>query len=311
MVNSKFRSCSGVSLVELLVVCIVMLFVSMAIFGMVTVNARMTRKLENKVNAIDTIRKAGDFIGKDVRMARSFGDIYGNMGTGSMAGQLQSKTAGGATGNALQFPDPLTDPLYGTATQPAGWSGPWPITLSRTSLIVQIPTFEPNGFPTAIPAGKGNPAPSIAQDNMETHVYQIVPDSDPDHPNEFVMNLWKFPGADPTGLAASPAVITKDAVVGPITLVKGIIGPIVNGNLTVFQFIDQTNPNSAAVDASTITSANLSNYTGVVVSLEVKKFDSSNAAIVANNRGEYSTIPFRTEVFMRNQVMSTSAANPN
>ena len=305
------RQDSGLSLVELLVVTVIMLLVSVAIFGMLTANAKISRRLENKVSAIESIRKVAEFIGRDVRMARSFGDIYGNMVTsGTMQGKLTSQTAGGAAGNALQFPDPATDPLYGSAGAPAGWTGPWPIALSRTTLIVQVPTFDANGFPTAIPVGLGSPPVGTVQDNMETHVYRVVPDPDTaNHPNEFIMELWKFPGANPANLAANPASINCPPVSGPIILTKGIVGPMRTNNLNIFEFVDSTNPNAGPVDASTINSTNMAAYTGVVLNMEVRNFNAS--ATVVANQGERATIPFKTEVYMRNQIMSTTAANPN
>ena len=287
----------GISLVELLVTTTVMAFVGTAIFGLFTADAGLSRKLANKLDAIDSIRSGIDNISRDVRQARTFGDIYGNT-----SGQRIS-SAGGAN----QFPC-SADPLWGSKPSPAGWTGLWPIAMNATNMIVQIPVFDANGFPLALNTSWYPNTWTAAQDDLDTHVYQIIADPDfVSHPNEFILQLWKFPGVSAANVAAGTKVIP--AAVGPIVLVKGIIGPRDStGNLKVFQLIDSTNPTNPPVDPASINPAQLANYGGVVVNMEVKKFGNTDTAVAqANNI--YEVVPIKTEVFLRNNILSTTSSN--
>ncbi|MBX9685984.1 MAG: hypothetical protein K2X27_04730 [Candidatus Obscuribacterales bacterium] len=299
------RKTDGLSLVELLVVMVIMLFISIAIFAMLTSNAKITRKLENKVDAIETSRGAVERIGKDVRMGRSFGDLYGNASGGYVVG----------TNAALTFPC-ANDPLYSSQAQPAGWTGVWPPSLSTSTLIVQTPAFNANGFPMALSVGTGTPAISAAmgpQDDLSTSIYRLIADPDPvNHPNEYRLEYWNFPAATPASLPA----IVKPAIVGPIILVKGIIGPKLNANSnvpTVFQLVrkkDATHPSDAPVDPATIAGAELALYSGVVVNLEVKKQDASATSVAQSTAVggmQFEVVPIRGEFYLRNNIQSTSA----
>lgn len=71
--NHNFRSKSGVSLVELLVVVLMMGFVSAAAVGMLTSTMSRQVKLQNKCDSLDSASKTMDRIGRIVRMGKRFG----------------------------------------------------------------------------------------------------------------------------------------------------------------------------------------------------------------------------------------------
>lgn len=289
------RSQTGFSLVELLVVTIIMLFVSTAIFGMLISNSGVQRKLENKVDAIDSIRLVADRIGKDVRMGRSFGDIYGVAQNG-----VNNNMILGAAGDNL-FPA-TNDPLWSGAGAPAGWPAgmPWPATLSTQTIIVQIPLFDANGFALGLHAGQGSPPVLAAmdpQDDMETHIYQVVPDQA--RVGEYILQLWIFPGV----AAGAPVTNPPGPVLGPYILAKGIVGPTSgNGTPEIFQLVDKLNANGGPVDPATVAPADQVRYSGLVVNMEVRKYNSSATSAIGNE-----VVPIKFETYLRNNRMTLAA----
>ena len=289
--SPKQRTKQGTSLVELLVVCLVMTIISAGIVGLLTANAAVSRRVSNKVDSVDEARLMLARLGKDMRMGRTIGEVYG-IAQGTYA---------------KQFPA-ASDPMWSSQGMPLGWTGAWPAQLSSSCMIIQIPVFDSydttaGGWPLALPSGYGNPATTTAIDDVETHVYKIVADPDVvNHPNEYLMELWKFPGRDVNGVVGP--------IVGPQIVLKSLVGPTMNGatgldNLCIFQVIDKTQPNSAPFDpgSNAVTSAALANYTGLVVNLDLNNHDANAKNIAGNSR-----LAFKTEVFMRNNILATTTS---
>lgn len=287
-IYSNVRSTKGVTAVEMLIACLIMGIVSSAILGLLLTSMRTSKRLNNKIDAIDAARMAIDKIGRDVRMGRSLGDVYGNMnGFGFIDG---SDT----------FPS-NANPLYGNGQSPPnGW--PWGLssyTCNNQTMVVQIPIFDSLGFPTAIP-GTNPPQP-----NLETHVYRIVPDDN--RPGEWRMEWAKIPGANV--LTNVPNVgdryVPAQRQMMSSVLVKGIIGPMPMGNAIgppqVFQYLDKTRPADPPSN-SIVPSTAAANYSGVVVNLELIRQDDTarTPQIVA----------FKSEVFLRNNALATTVGSP-
>jgi type II secretory pathway pseudopilin PulG len=303
MNRTYLRTARGGSVIELLIAMLVITFVSSGMLALMSTNTKVNVKVQNQVDTINAAKQVLDRIGKDVRMARSLGDLFG-----------ANRTESGLTfvDGTNYFPSP-NNPIYGTGAAPArGWPswatdtcpapGRW--FLGNESLIVQVPIFDRNGFPTMIPQdtfGLGRPA--TPQVNVETHVYRLVDDPDTiNHPNEFFIQYCSFPGMDIPGVydAASAA-----ANAGPTTILKGLVGPMNpgTGRPRIFQFIDKTDWAGRAQD--TVNAAVTGNYTGVVVNLEIRRHGES-----ALSRRHTSSMGLKSEVFMRNNALATTTGQP-
>jgi hypothetical protein len=307
------RSVNGISLVELLVSTVVMSVVAVAMMSIVLVNYRTNAKVMAIQDNVDAVRSIKERIATDVREGRALGDVFGTQITNNATNPPLKYTAG-----SDHFPEATRNPIYGGTVPyvPTGWPTP-PWTLNNTCLVVQIPVLDNHndnagnghvtdgakvGWPTMIPqgwSGNGPPAP-CNQDNVETHVYMIIPD--PNTPGEYQMQVATYGGMAVPGYL--PGVHTK----GPQTLLKGIIGPLdANGNPKVFQFISRISPTGTPDDSIQPDGSHSPEYTGVVVNLEVKRHQFQNA-----NRNGISQTPIgmKLEVFMRNNALATSTGQP-
>src|SRR5262249_4799947 len=152
------RMQSGVTLIEMLASCLIIGFVGAGIAGLVMLNGMSEIKMSNKVDNLNAARNAIERIGKDVRMARNVGDIYGQkvlLGTDPLTGQPMY----GFMGTNI-FPD-TQNPIYSHGSPPQGYPpAPWPSSyqIGPTCLIIQVPVFDSFGFPTSLSSGFGTPA---------------------------------------------------------------------------------------------------------------------------------------------------------
>lgn len=277
--DTTVRSASGFSLVEMLISVIIIGIISAGTAELLFMNSQGSWKLFNKVDSLNAARLVIDRIAMDVRMARNIGDIYG-----------ETVVSGDDTIDvgANYFPAP-NNPLYGGGQTPAGggWPGsPWPsrpYVISNTCLVVQVPVFDANGFPSKITAGTGNPAATTNLDNVDTYVYQIL--SDPTDAGTYKLQVASFPGSGSTRPVLNP----------PRTILRGIIGPMdsTGANPKIFQYLT-----SSGVPQDTVTGTQMSNYTGVIVNFELRRHES----VQTKNR---STIGIKSEVFMRNNTLAT------
>jgi prepilin-type N-terminal cleavage/methylation domain-containing protein len=322
----KIRSSSGFTLTELLIVTGIMSFVAAASLAMMVATMTQGHVMENKIDTVDSVRNSLEKIGREVRMGRSLGDVYGNLIT------VGTDTV--VTGS-LSFPS-NNDVLYGNgAVASAGVSAQggnngggvpfngWPVwvdgtqpttfTCSNTCLIVQTPIFDASGFPIAIPANAGNSTVAFAkqEDNMETHIYRVI--ADPAIAGEYQMQYAVFPGLN--ALNTNPPPSNQ---LGPITICTHIIGPINPAtNLPrTFQYLDKTatttnvapmntlaygTPEDSPTSGGNQTAGQLiSNYSGVIVNLELQ------STAYSNMQQNVKPFAIRSEVFLRNNAQTTT-----
>lgn len=306
----------GSTIIEMLISTLIMSLVSSALLGLLMLNDRAAARVSDKTDCINNARTAIERAGRDIRMARSLGDVYG--------GDLITGGGGMRTQGSNTFPS-ATDPLYGAGqAPPQGWplaSSPaastWPAppwTLSNTCLVAQVPIFyanpnnsmdAANGWPTMIPQGAGNPPTTCPQDNVETHVYRVVPDPDQaGHPGEYQLEMSVIPGY-PVQQAGAPQTLLYNpasVVTQPRVLLKGIVGPLDSstGLPKTFQYLNKIDGTGTPTDS--VQSALVPNFTGVVMNYEIKVHNQMQAAQV---------MAFKTEVFLRNNALATTTGQPS
>jgi len=280
----------GMTLIEMVVSVGIVGIAAAGIVGLVMLNNISSHRLFNKVDNLNQARQIVERIGKDIRMARNVGDVYGATIVLSPGPPQVDGTEGT---NSFPLMAPLgKNPFYGAGQTPAGgWPlAPWPIRpyqLSPRTLLVQIPVFDANGFPTRVAAGNGNPPVASDQDNVDTLVYQVIPDpafvSAPDKPQEYLLQVAGFPG-NPSSL--------KIASNPPQTILKGIIGPIdpASGQPKIFQYLNRYDNTGTPQD--TWVGNDIANVTGVVMNMEIKRYDEGVSGA--------STVGLKSEMYMRN-----------
>ncbi len=327
------RSDRGETMVSLLVATLIMAFVAAAIMGLASLNTVEGNKIWNKVDSIAAARDALDRVGRAVRMARSVGDMYGvvpaalspsvdsRIGTGpstnttavtsdpAFVTQLEQGNVSLASPSFPSIGDPCWGPYASVpATPPTGRSlsdmANNPYTLSSETLVLQVPTFDPTGYPNCIP----DPTAITPIQAVDTYVYEMVPDlNNPGPPQQFKLQVTAFPAP---GFVTPPPVgyvgqcpITNVPVnlrnMQPVTLAAGIIGPRdpATGRLGVFQYVDR----STNVITTTPDPAKLQEYNGIVVNMEILKRENNQKA---------SVMSLRNETFMRNNTSATVIGLP-
>ncbi|MBX9685979.1 MAG: prepilin-type N-terminal cleavage/methylation domain-containing protein [Candidatus Obscuribacterales bacterium] len=302
------RNSKGMSLVELLVATTLMAFVSAADLGMVSVVANDAVKVENKCDNLNTVRNAMDKISRGIRMGRSLGDSFGSF-----------DAAAGANTGSITFPS-NQNPIYPGSSPPSGWpiwadgTQPQSFTLSSSTLIVQRPIFDITagsanfGYPLVIKGTQGNPALGRSTCNVTTDIYRVV--ADPQNAGEYLLQWAQLPGLAMTGYTRQQ--------IGPITLVKGIIGPLPGngggGVPAVFSYllkpgIPTANPGASRTPGDGLTpaldSTNISNFSGVNVNVEVNTHINSGRAGSNNAYIKTSTLAFKQSMYLRNNSLAS------
>lgn len=256
--------------------------ISMMLF--MSVNIKESTHASGVTENVSAANAALSRMGKVVRTASLFGDgtisVSAPTNNSPLSGLVQQATSSVSTA----FPA-STDPYYGTGgsllnnitTWPWGGS---PYTLGQTTLIVQVPTFDSNGFPS-------NPG-TANQQSFDTYIYNVLPDSSRGT-GYYQLQVAIFPGpvnsSIPTGVQAGQ----------PITLLSGIVGPLdSNGNICVFQYINnQTNTSTPNFTSTPLSSQ----YNGVVVNLEVVNTNT-------NTSMQTAITTLRSEMYLRNNILS-------
>ncbi len=308
----------GMSLIEMMAACLVISFVGAAIAGLMMLNGISEIKMSNKVDGLNAARTALERVARDIRMARNVGDMYGQVfkiGTDQNNGPIYG-FAGANDFPSQSGSQNLLYPNY--VTPPSGW--PWggqPYTLSEQTLILQIPVFDSNGFPTALPAGFGSPPLPANEDNLDTIVYNVVPD--PAAPGTYMLQRALFPGwtSPPySGSNPSPPPSTQPNSLiydnnPPQTVLRGIVGPLdPNGSNpgvpACFQYIDKTQPMNPPLTGGTPAvspmpaGADNANLTGVIVQFQVRNTQTGSTAP--------GVVSLKTEVYARNNSLQTVTA---
>ncbi len=273
--------------------------ITAGLVGLVVVNNAQSERLLNKVSSISDVRQAVERIGKNVRMARSVGDLYGlypyptdklvdNHGTGgattdsSILKQNSVNTKalqdGTVTLSASNFPAP-GDPSWGAGQVPSGgwpWPSLYPYSLSQQTLIVQVPVFNLEGYPVM---WSGT---AINLESVDTYVYQVI--ADPSNAGQFLLQVAGFPGYGSSMQISST----------PQTILKGIVGPLDStGRISVFHYVSNTNPSYLYTN---VPDSVVSTISGIVLDLEIlRKTEGPQPA----------TMGFKTEFFMRNNTTAT------
>jgi prepilin-type N-terminal cleavage/methylation domain-containing protein len=296
------RCTGGMSLVEMLITVVIMGIIMAGTSEMVMINNSSSLNMLNKVDSLNAARQLVERIGKDVRMARNVGDIFGqliNSVTGMPYSGAMPPPAGAAVTIGREYFPAELNPNYGGGQTPTnGWPvAPWPskpYTLSNTTLVVQIPVFDSNGFPTMIAKGVGNPTAFSNLDNVDTLVYQVLPAtaSDPNYdPNT---PTWIIQEAVFRGLLGG--TFQNHVMLNPpVTIMSGIVGPINpnTGQPRIFQYL----AHSGGDPQDTVAAATLSDITGVVVNLEVRRKQEDVT--------DPQSLGIKSEVYMRNNTLST------
>lgn len=283
------RSAVGATLVELSIVTGVMAFLSTAIFGVLALTLSSSRKLDNETDSVQAVRLALDRIGRDVRMARSFGDVFGTV--------VDSHGSGIVAGNAT-FPAPNNPIVPGDYAWPRWVDGSQPtsFTLNSDTLIIQIPVFDANGFPLQIVDGDGNP-----HANVETHVYRVL-HRPGDPTDEYCIQVMIVPGANSTVVSRPPS-----------TIVTGIIGPLSGGSPVprVFEYVDKWNTSAPQFSFGS-GQTNLADYVTVCLNLEIRKhISTAERAQAGNNRWKDSAVwAVKQDLSIRNNAQATTVGVP-
>ena len=318
---TNIRSQSGQHLVSLLVATTIMSFVAISLIGLMSINTFESTRGFNRADNLNGVRAGMDKMGRLIRMARNLGDVqgtvmvasdpYSNFPPGPSGDRFQVQNnhvsmaqvqAGSACNSSCVFPssaDTYYNQANGTmyATIPTWpWSASTNVNdgsncpayeLSQDTLILQVQTFDQNGFPQMVTGVNHLPA-------LDTYVYKVVPDtSRPGPPKYFQLQVSVFPA--PAGLTNMPPAITPGQTQ---TVLSGIVGPLdANGNPAIFQYMNQsTNTITTNFTPGSINEQDLVLYKGIIVNLEVVTIDAAGKAMVS---------PVRSEFYLRNNSSAT------
>lgn len=326
------RSATGMSLVELLVVVLIMGLVSAAAFAVLVNSMNQGNVINNKTETLDKVRNALEKFAREVRMARTIGDDYGNiqnLGYNITDPRSGAVVPASVVSGSKTFPS-TNDPLYGNGAPPP--PNGWPVWVDgntyttfvcdNTTCVFQIPIFDVNGFAIGIPKNWKSAGSTVnvanytgLQEDMNTYIYKVL--ADPNSPGQYALQYAVFPGYDPASNNVGPAA----SQLGPITLVTHIIGPInpATGRPRTFEYLDKTagvagsqNTLPAGTPEDTpISNGNgnngeyCGNYSGIIFNLEVASNSYSN--IAANVK----PLALKTEVFLRNNTQATPVGGAN
>lgn len=301
-------------MVSLLVATVIMSFVAISMFSLMSLNTIESVKAFNKGDNLTAARVALDKVGRMVRMARTLGDVQGEVmvatdpyaafppgpsGDGFAVHannvSLQQVLNGSACNTSATFPS-LADIYYNPTTgselsRISSW--PWGgnpntgYTLDDQTLVVQVQTFTPEGWPRMVQGQNNLPA-------LDTYVFRIV--DDPDRNNRLGPTRWYklevavFPAP---GAWSNMAPGVQPGV--PTVLLSGIVGPLdpATQRPSIFRYI--TCQGGAVQSAKNFVSgttnfndvSNLVNFKGVLMSVQILSVDGQKRGTVTNVRSEF------------------------
>lgn len=263
---------AGMTIVEMMVALAI---IGVAVAGLTELSFLSTDwidKFSNKVDASVATKLALEKIGSDVRSARNIGDCFekGNF-------------------KPAMFPS-SENPLFKSGL-PSGALASYSV--SDTTLIIQLPVVDKNGWPTLLPVTtdpKRGP-------NVDTIIYEVVadPESEPSGIQKYLMRRLVFAGKHDAEVAEN---ITSGSTICPgVTILKGIVGPLdkTTGKPVFFQALDQTMPAAPPAKFDTISTLSLPSISGIVVNVEVMRNQGTSKRSVLT--------AFRSEIKIRNRSM--------
>lgn len=152
---------------------------------------------------------------------------------------------------------------------------------SNTTLVVQIPITDQNGFNTFVNDVDTNGQP-VKRPNVETVVYRLLPVWS--NPGTYKLVRTKYPGTAVPGY--TPKATQSQ------TLLSNIIGPrdTVTSAPKIFQYIKSGDTSGTAYD--TVDSSNPEDYNLVVINLESRKKDAKGKSL--------ETIGLKAEYYLHN-----------
>jgi type II secretory pathway pseudopilin PulG len=221
-VKTYCRKGTGLTIIEMLVATMV-IGVTMAVLGeLVVLNTKASTKLTTLNDASLTAGVAMQRVINDIRASSTFGNIP----------LTTSSILYGASG-----------PYFSSLPSQTGWTNP---TISSTCLILQQPVLyrnptnaldDWNGIPLSIPAGTFSLNPSNPVANVNTVIYNLIPDPDPENSGQYLLQVARLPGYQLSNLPDSKNTETLLSINPPVTILKGIIGPVPEGSSTpsIFQ----------------------------------------------------------------------------
>jgi hypothetical protein len=246
---------------ELVVSTILIGFCLAAIGELVALNTFASTKLTNKIDGQLGCSRAIRRLCDDVRQARAIGNIYSK-----------------ASSNT--FPDVSPDSVDPNIVPPAAGypAPPWssiPYVLNARTLIIQQPVLYQdisnnsnplNGFPVRMEPGSVSTTPQVpstALEYVDTVVYHLVADPDPELNGQYVLQMARF-----SGFPLVDGCKLRPAINPPQTVLKGIVGPLdASGLPCVFQYLRSAQESSPI---STPDASQIGLLAGVSINFEVK-----------------------------------------
>ncbi len=312
--TTYLRSQNASSLVSLLVATVIMSLVAISMFSLMSLNTIESVKAFNKGDNLTAARVALDKVGRMVRMARTLGDVQGEVmvatdpyaafppgpsGDGFAVHannvSLQQVLNGSACNTSATFPS-LADVYYNPTTgselsRISSW--PWGgdpasgYTLDDQTLVVQVQTFTQEGWPRMVQGQNNLPA-------LDTYVFRIV--DDPDRNNRLGPTRWYklevavFPAP---GAWSNMAQGVQAGV--PTVLLSGIVGPLdpATQRPSIFRYITcqggtvQSAKNFVSGTTNFNDVSNLVNFKGVLMSVQILSVDGQKRGTVTNVRSEF------------------------
>ncbi|MBX9686938.1 MAG: hypothetical protein K2X27_09565 [Candidatus Obscuribacterales bacterium] len=314
--HTNIRSRSGDSLIGLLVATLIFSFIGVSMMALVSLNTIESYKINARTDNISSAKVALDKIGRLIRMARSIGDVQGatrptsnpfsdipngpSTDTFAVHGStitVSQVSSGTACNTSAAFPS-VGDPYYGPngtlngtiASWPWGGSPNNPYRLSGDTCVLQVPTFDANGFPNCV-----QNAQTLAA--LDTYVFKVVRDNSRPGPTRwFQLQMAVFPA--PNGLSNKPSTLSPGS---PVTILSGLVGPLDgNQNPAVFQYINSsTNTATTNFDPATpqgaLNEQDLVLFSGVVANLQILSNSQS-----ASQKASLTSL--RSEMYLRNNA---------
>ena len=308
------RSAKGSSLVSLAVSTVIMSLVALGMMSLMSLNTSESVKAFNKGDNLTAARVALDRIGRQVRMARTLGDVQGEVmiatdpyaafppgpsGDGFAVHannvSMNQVLSGSACNTSATFPS-IADVYYNpTNGSELGQISSWPwggsansgYTLDDQTLVVQVQTFTPEGWPRMVQGQSNLPA-------LDTYVYKLVDDVERNAsmgPTRWYrLEVAVFPAAGaytnkPNGINAGV----------PSVLLSGIVGPLdpATNRPSIFRYMTcqggtvQSAKNFVSGTTAFNDVSNLVNFKGVMMSVQVLTVDANRRGTVTNMRSEF------------------------